>query len=36
MTITKSEKEDAIRKIRKQLSEWRKRNGLTPKPSEES
>ncbi len=36
MTITDKEKAEAIRKIRRELAEWRKRNGMAPKPAEES
>ncbi len=32
MTITDAEKAEAIRKIKRDLAEWRKRNGLAPRP----
>ena len=35
MKITQAEKDAAIRKIRKQLAEWRRKYGLPPKPDEE-
>lgn len=35
MEITDAEKNAAILKIRRELAEWRKRNNLPPKPSEE-
>ncbi len=35
MTISQAEKDEAIRKIRRELAEWRKRNNLPAKPEEE-
>lgn len=35
MIVTPAEKDEAIRKIRKALAEWRKRNQMPAKPDEE-
>ena len=35
MVISDAEKNEAVRLIRAQLAEWRRKHGLPPKPSEE-